>query len=76
MEVLNKSTQVINCFACIHLYFHSYAGFNNSLSLVSPVIAMMQSKNHEYSYFLLGKKEVDSVAEAYFCTRAVDEEED
>ena len=37
---------------------------------------MMQSKNDEYSYFLLREKEVDSVAEAYFCTRAVDEEED
>ena len=39
-------------------------------------IAMMQSKNDEYSYFLLREKEVDSVAEAYFCTRAVDEEDD
>jgi len=37
---------------------------------------MIQSKNDEYSYFLLREKEVDSVAEAYFCTRAVDEEED
>ena len=37
---------------------------------------MMQSKNDEYSYFLLREKEVDSVAEAYFCTRAVDEEDD
>ena len=36
---------------------------------------MMLSKNHEYSYFLLCDKE-DYVAEDYFRTRVVDEEEE